>query len=528
MTTMLDLLNSNVVKKIEDAIADGTSHLLSERFNTLGYAQAVYPFVTSLDQEIDWAVLQAAANNDAYGHSVNGQLKVFIINNTLEINHNKKYLENIHLKYANDIVALWINDKTPYPIGNEAIAVFKPPHSFDRIIIEGTGHDANGKAIGTAIDTGSTSTNFWSGMGIIFEHFKVRHTAKFLNLNKQNTYMWHFSNGFVSEISDKCIHVIGQSNSGEALDFTACRFFNNPGTIIHSEAYAACTITLNSCSLDYSTLAVYAKNSCRITLNDCWIETNATMTPAEYFKLDTGAPQLIFNNCKFVLVGDWSGRNFIENNNGDVQINGGYFYFTETDPTKKLKRLINDSNTSSNSYVKNIKFATGEASPVCLGQTQNICYQGNMEGDLTSFDLTGANVIDTDVFYSGTKSLHWNHQSSEAHTLVFTFNVNNENKTVVCNFAYKLETVTFGFFTAIMKWYDIKDNVVNTVSGGTSETLVGAVAGTLDWTEKIRNSVLNYFRIPKGAVKAAITLTLDASCGSNSKVWIDDIEIWAI
>lgn len=42
------------------AIADGSSHPLSGRYGSLGAAQAVYPFVTSLSQEIDWAACTAA------------------------------------------------------------------------------------------------------------------------------------------------------------------------------------------------------------------------------------------------------------------------------------------------------------------------------------------------------------------------------------------------------------------------------------------------------------------------------------
>ncbi|CAM6572678.1 hypothetical protein DP934_12305 [Escherichia coli] len=44
------------------AIGDGTAHPLSERYLTLSAAQAVYPFVTSLTQTIDWAACQAADN----------------------------------------------------------------------------------------------------------------------------------------------------------------------------------------------------------------------------------------------------------------------------------------------------------------------------------------------------------------------------------------------------------------------------------------------------------------------------------
>lgn len=44
-------------------IADGSTHPLSEKYSTLTDAQAVYPFVTSLSQSIDWAASQAAANS---------------------------------------------------------------------------------------------------------------------------------------------------------------------------------------------------------------------------------------------------------------------------------------------------------------------------------------------------------------------------------------------------------------------------------------------------------------------------------
>lgn len=44
------------------AIGDGTPHPLSERYATLAAAQAVYPFVTSLTQTIDWSACQAAEN----------------------------------------------------------------------------------------------------------------------------------------------------------------------------------------------------------------------------------------------------------------------------------------------------------------------------------------------------------------------------------------------------------------------------------------------------------------------------------
>lgn len=60
--TIADRLNEQVTVKSFGAIFDGTSHPLSERYSTLAAAKAVYPFVTALTQQIDWAALQAAHN----------------------------------------------------------------------------------------------------------------------------------------------------------------------------------------------------------------------------------------------------------------------------------------------------------------------------------------------------------------------------------------------------------------------------------------------------------------------------------
>lgn len=49
------------------AIEDGQSHPLSSRFGSLDAARAVYPFVTSLTQETDWAALQAAVRATPFG-----------------------------------------------------------------------------------------------------------------------------------------------------------------------------------------------------------------------------------------------------------------------------------------------------------------------------------------------------------------------------------------------------------------------------------------------------------------------------
>lgn len=71
--------SSGIFNVIEyGAIGDNNFHPLSERYSTLGEAQAVYPFVTSLTQQIDWAGIQAAiAAADAHPSLFNANVVCF-------------------------------------------------------------------------------------------------------------------------------------------------------------------------------------------------------------------------------------------------------------------------------------------------------------------------------------------------------------------------------------------------------------------------------------------------------------------
>jgi hypothetical protein len=60
------IAGASINVKSRGAIGDGASHPLSTRFSTLAAARSVYPFVTSLSQEIDYAAFKKASN-DALG-----------------------------------------------------------------------------------------------------------------------------------------------------------------------------------------------------------------------------------------------------------------------------------------------------------------------------------------------------------------------------------------------------------------------------------------------------------------------------
>jgi len=56
----------------QGAVCDGASHPLSAFYGSLGAAQAVYPFVTTLSSQVDWAALQSAVNlaQSRYGATI--------------------------------------------------------------------------------------------------------------------------------------------------------------------------------------------------------------------------------------------------------------------------------------------------------------------------------------------------------------------------------------------------------------------------------------------------------------------------
>ena len=59
-TTVAGVLDQDIRVKSLGAIGDGTLHPLSEFYDTLAEAQAVYPFATSLTQSVDWCAIQLA------------------------------------------------------------------------------------------------------------------------------------------------------------------------------------------------------------------------------------------------------------------------------------------------------------------------------------------------------------------------------------------------------------------------------------------------------------------------------------
>lgn len=62
LNTIIERFTERINVKDFGAVGDGSTHPLSSVYGTLGAAQAVYPFATSLTQELDWAGIQKAYN----------------------------------------------------------------------------------------------------------------------------------------------------------------------------------------------------------------------------------------------------------------------------------------------------------------------------------------------------------------------------------------------------------------------------------------------------------------------------------
>lgn len=95
------------------AVGDGRSHQLSERFSTLAEAQTVYPHVESLDDEIDWAAIQAAVD-----YAIANSLPVTLANRTYRSNKTLQIRGDVDIRegtinYTGNDIALRVDSNPP-------------------------------------------------------------------------------------------------------------------------------------------------------------------------------------------------------------------------------------------------------------------------------------------------------------------------------------------------------------------------------------------------------------------------------
>lgn len=85
--TFQDKMRDSVSVKDFGAIGDSTIHTLAERYSSLASAQALFPFVTSLSQSIDWAAIQAAINTGKRAFIPKG---IYYISDTLILDNGQQ------------------------------------------------------------------------------------------------------------------------------------------------------------------------------------------------------------------------------------------------------------------------------------------------------------------------------------------------------------------------------------------------------------------------------------------------------
>ncbi|WP_350437082.1 tail fiber/spike domain-containing protein [Pseudocitrobacter faecalis] len=107
------------------AIGDGTVHPLSERYATLAAAQAVYPFVTSLTQTIDWAACQAAENYARGKEEVRcpSYAQYHFGDNGLQLGENSKWKGNANVQYDKPATTMIRNFPSSTPVFGQCYIV---------------------------------------------------------------------------------------------------------------------------------------------------------------------------------------------------------------------------------------------------------------------------------------------------------------------------------------------------------------------------------------------------------------------
>nr|WP_252491641.1 phage head-binding domain-containing protein [Escherichia coli] len=165
------------------AIGDGIAHPLSERYATLAAAQAVYPFVTSLTQTIDWAACQAAENYAAGVCEVRCPLKEY-------------HLGDDYLALDND--SRWIGTVNPGWV-NKAVDIKSPKAT--RLIREGNTGAFGRNCIVRVKDGAETTSEDIHIRGVVFKGFYLsRNRNRRPNTKGEESIGFHANMGIKMEL----------------------------------------------------------------------------------------------------------------------------------------------------------------------------------------------------------------------------------------------------------------------------------------------------------------------------------------
>lgn len=257
------------------AIADGTSHPLSERYPTLTLAKMRYPSATSLTDEIDWAACQTAANDSA-NRSISN-----LYGNTAKVAVGPTVVMPLGAYVFNRPVTLSVSNGTVLFQGESAVI----------------------------IPSSSSVTAF--DIAVAWGIFKG---IKFVNANIGISFTNANTDGGFLKVEDCEFHecytqgILFNAQSSDLI-IDRCRFIAfNRSTSNAIKSTIGTTITLNSCWIETNCAYVFDILAERINMNDC---TGAPTGASTWVKLRAGS--FVAKSCRFggeastVLVENYSG-----------------------------------------------------------------------------------------------------------------------------------------------------------------------------------------------------------------------------
>ncbi len=240
------VFKGELIANVKDygAIGDGSSHALSTKYATLADAQVDYPFVTSLTQELDYAGIQKAVNNNKSILIPDGSYRFGT--STVNITNNNTHIRGSGIGST--------------AISTNGVTAFKNSNTF-RCSIK---HMTITADIGVHLDTGSTLTDV--------RHIRFSGCRKCVQVNGDYTQQLDsisntISNIEMSNFTEKGIHlyhcgdtyidnvkVTGTNTSAIALHIdtgvsglyvSKCNFLSSDKGVLISNSYGISPNTYN-------------------------------------------------------------------------------------------------------------------------------------------------------------------------------------------------------------------------------------------------------------------------------------------
>jgi hypothetical protein len=312
------------------AIGDGGTHPLSERYATLAAAQAVYPFVTSLAQTIDWAAIQAATNTISSGRgTVYIPKGVYITKDEIDCSSNSYDM----LAYEGDAAQTYVRNYAASPMAtfNCSGSVFKVAAlSFKNIALW---YPTNTAA-------GSIGVKLVNRQETYFDHMSI--SGYYNGIVLTTSWAPRINNSVFSD--HKAAAVTTTDSSFKGASITNNTFFGN-GIVASKAALELSSpngaiISGNDFSTNYRHISFqYAVG---VSVNGNYFENTPSYTPSFVFSTSNAAINFTGNTIQ------WSTGNVFENVEG-LSFNNNHLYGAQFTTASTAKQVSYAGNNIQNS-----------------------------------------------------------------------------------------------------------------------------------------------------------------------------------